>query len=99
MQSYGSVLVKDRDVAKHRAFEVQLFSAPRGSSDNKNDYPIRMVLSSYYFNATGSSYGIPDGKSDCSICREQCSTCQGSMPKTATATKQLANVAVDKISF
>lgn len=77
MQSYGSVLVKDRDIPKHRGFEVQLFTSPRGSTDNDNDYPIRVVLSSYYFDIAQQPYGIPDGKSDCALCRgDQCGTCR-----------------------
>jgi hypothetical protein len=49
MGSMGSVLVKDLNIPLHRQFEVQLFQNPNGATDNANDYPIRMVLSSYYF--------------------------------------------------
>ena len=48
MGNFGCVLIKGCAVADHRGFEVTLFSAPYGSSDNDNDYPIRMVLSSFY---------------------------------------------------
>jgi len=83
MQNAGSVLVKDRDIPKHRAFEIELFTNPPGSSDNDNDYPIRVVLSSYYFDIAHQPYGIPDGKSDCSLCQgPSCSTCTYSMNYT-----------------
>ena len=44
----GCVLIKGCPVPEHRGFEVTLFANPYGSSDNDNDYPIRMVLSSFY---------------------------------------------------
>ena len=44
----GCVLIKGCPVPEHRGFEVTLFANPYGSSDNDNDFPIRMVLSSYY---------------------------------------------------
>jgi alpha-amylase len=77
MHDKGSVLVKDRDPAKHRSFEEILFNNPYGSSDNKNDYPIRMVLSSYYFDsAVDNNHAIPDGKSDCKLCTMNCDSCE-----------------------
>lgn len=62
----GSVLVKDRDVNLHRGFETKLFNNPNGAQDNNKDFPLRAILSSYYFdNADNKVHGIPDGKSDC----------------------------------
>jgi alpha-amylase len=55
-------------------FEVKLFQSPNGARNNDNDYPIRMVLSSYYWQ--GNSAGAPDGLSDCSKCTSQCSSCR-----------------------
>ncbi|KAH7109641.1 glycoside hydrolase superfamily [Dendryphion nanum] len=60
MQDKGSVLVKDKDVAKHRGFEVQLFSRTDA------DWSVKLVLSSYLF-AEGGGNGFPDGLSDCSL--------------------------------
>lgn len=60
MQDKGSVLVKDKDVARHRGFEVQLFSRTDAS------WNIKLVLSSYLFTNSGAS-GFPDGYSDCSL--------------------------------
>eukprot|EP00735_Rhodelphis_limneticus_P007982 TRINITY_DN2070_c0_g1::TRINITY_DN2070_c0_g1_i1::g.21848::m.21848 TRINITY_DN2070_c0_g1::TRINITY_DN2070_c0_g1_i1::g.21848 ORF type:complete len:851 (+),score=246.46,sp/P00690/AMYP_PIG/31.71/8e-38,Alpha-amylase/PF00128.19/1.1e-15,EGF_2/PF07974.8/6.2e-05,EGF_2/PF07974.8/2,EGF_2/PF07974.8/1.5e+04,EGF_2/PF07974.8/1.5e+04,DSL/PF01414.14/6.9e+02,DSL/PF01414.14/0.21,DSL/PF01414.14/1.9e+03 TRINITY_DN2070_c0_g1_i1:67-2553(+) len=83
MHDKGSVLVKDKDVAKHRSFEVRLFDSPYGASDNKNDYPIRMVLSSFYYGQStpGTALeadGIPDGLSTCAVCSgsDFCKTCE-----------------------
>ncbi|KAH8144873.1 uncharacterized protein LAJ45_11143 [Morchella importuna] len=60
MQDKGSVLIKDKDAAKHRAFEVQLFSRTDA------DWQIKLVLSSYMFMDNGAA-GFPDGLSDCSL--------------------------------
>ncbi|KFY94406.1 hypothetical protein V498_03883 [Pseudogymnoascus sp. VKM F-4517 (FW-2822)] len=60
MQSFGSVLIKDKDVAKHRGFEVNLFSR------TDNDWHIKLILSSYMFTDAGGN-GFPDGLSDCSL--------------------------------
>lgn len=38
------------------------------------DYPIRLVLSSYYWQ--GNSAGVPDGYSDCSKCALNCNSCR-----------------------
>eukprot|EP00004_Rigifila_ramosa_P004542 TRINITY_DN15041_c0_g1_i1.p1 TRINITY_DN15041_c0_g1~~TRINITY_DN15041_c0_g1_i1.p1 ORF type:complete len:639 (-),score=137.14 TRINITY_DN15041_c0_g1_i1:39-1736(-) len=76
MGDQGSVLVKEKDVDKHRSFEIKLFTNPNGAYDNNNDYPIRFVLSSHYFAANGAS-AIPDGLSDCKLCVGQyCGSCQ-----------------------
>ena len=37
------------EVSDHRDFEVKLFENPNGANDNSNDYPVRLVLSSYYW--------------------------------------------------
>eukprot|EP01106_Pelomyxa_sp_JSP_P018092 TRINITY_DN795_c0_g1_i4.p1 TRINITY_DN795_c0_g1~~TRINITY_DN795_c0_g1_i4.p1 ORF type:complete len:459 (-),score=124.91 TRINITY_DN795_c0_g1_i4:114-1490(-) len=74
MGSYGSVLVKDKDVGSHRGFEKQLFNAPRGATDNDNDYPVRILLSSWYF-PNDNAFGIPDGLSDCNLCQITCTGC------------------------
>jgi len=79
MQSSGCVLVKGCPESDHRNFEVMLFSNPPGSRDNNNDYPIRTVLSSFYW-GEGGALGIPDGKSDCALCTINCGSCQG-MPR------------------
>jgi alpha-amylase len=60
MQSKGSVLVRDKDVAKHRAFEIQLFTR------RDADWKIRLILSSYLFSSEGGN-GFPDGMSDCAL--------------------------------
>jgi alpha-amylase len=55
-------------------FETKLFNSPNGANDNNNDYPIRLVLSSYYWQ--GSSVGVPDGLSTCDKCTLSCSSCR-----------------------
>ncbi|OHT08399.1 Alpha amylase, catalytic domain containing protein [Tritrichomonas foetus] len=70
----GCVLVKGCDVSTHRNFEIKLFTNPEGVSDNDNDYPIRMLLSSYYF--SNGVQSIPDGQSDCSNCVTTCDSCR-----------------------
>ncbi|DBA03479.1 TPA: hypothetical protein N0F65_002887 [Lagenidium giganteum] len=58
MGDKGSVLIKDKDVAKHRGFETLLF-------DRRDaDWKIKVVLSSYTFTDDGAG-GFPDGQSDC----------------------------------
>lgn len=87
MGSEGCVLVEGCTVNDHRNFEVKLFQNPNGeicaclislsflgAYDNDNDYPLRMVLSSYYWQ--GDSAGVPDGLSDCSHCVSQCNGCR-----------------------
>ncbi|KAH6914463.1 alpha amylase [Coprinopsis sp. MPI-PUGE-AT-0042] len=59
MGNKGSVLIKDKDVALHRSFEVNLFAR------RDNDWHIKLILSSYLFASNGGS-GFPDGLSDCS---------------------------------
>lgn len=60
MGDQGSVLIKDQDVAKHRSFEVKLFSRADG------DWQIKLILSSYMWGANGAN-GYPDGLSDCAL--------------------------------
>lgn len=60
MADKGSVLIKDKDIAKHRAFEVQLFNRTDG------DWAIKAVLSSYMYASNGGA-GFPDGLSDCKL--------------------------------
>jgi alpha-amylase len=74
MYDQGCVLVKGCEPAKHLAFEVKVVDDPYSVKDNDNDLPIRMVLSSCSFR--GDSMGIPDGKSDCSLCQLGCSECK-----------------------
>ncbi len=82
MHDSGSVLVKDKDVAKHRAFEVKLFEAPFGATDNDNDWPHRAILSSYWFLDDGTM-APPDGLSDCALCTTNCNGCKGRQHVTA----------------
>ncbi|GAB9466339.1 hypothetical protein Gpo141_00003717 [Globisporangium polare] len=58
MGDKGSVLVRDKDVTKHREFEKLLFTRTDA------DWKIKVVLSSYTFFADGAN-GFPDGFSDC----------------------------------
>ncbi len=75
MHDKGVVLVKTGDVAGHRHFEEQLFNGPNGVRDNSNDWPIRLVLSSYWF-AKNGAMAPPDGKSDCRQCKITCQGCK-----------------------
>jgi alpha-amylase len=74
MGDQGCVLVKGCTESDHRGFETKLFNSPNGAADNNNDYPIRLVLSSYYWQ--NGSYGVPDGHSDCSTCTINCNGCK-----------------------
>eukprot|EP00475_Leptophrys_vorax_P043134 TRINITY_DN819_c0_g1_i1.p1 TRINITY_DN819_c0_g1~~TRINITY_DN819_c0_g1_i1.p1 ORF type:complete len:489 (-),score=127.58 TRINITY_DN819_c0_g1_i1:58-1524(-) len=74
MGDQGCVLIKGCDVNTHRNFEVKLFTSPNGASDNNNDFPIRLVLSSYWWQ--NGAQGVPDGLSDCSTqCKVNCNSC------------------------
>ncbi|GIQ84238.1 glycoside hydrolase, family 13 [Kipferlia bialata] len=66
MQGEGSILTKEMDIPKHRGFETKLFNDPYAVSDNSHDYPIRLVLSGYYY-APNGAVAIPDGWSDCTL--------------------------------
>eukprot|EP01029_Cantina_marsupialis_P025823 TRINITY_DN68497_c0_g1_i1.p1 TRINITY_DN68497_c0_g1~~TRINITY_DN68497_c0_g1_i1.p1 ORF type:complete len:838 (+),score=159.11 TRINITY_DN68497_c0_g1_i1:103-2616(+) len=77
LQDKGDVLIHSHDPNRHRSYEVKLFQNPYGvSSDHNNDwYPIRLILSSFYWN--GGSRGVPDSYSDCAkTCKRNCSGCQ-----------------------
>ena len=74
MHDNGCVLVKGCQPDTHRNFEVKLFQNPNGANNNKDDYPIRLVLSSYYFQ--NGAMAIPDGKSECSKCTTTCNECR-----------------------
>eukprot|EP00047_Mylnosiga_fluctuans_P006418 m.246766 g.246766 ORF g.246766 m.246766 type:complete len:724 (+) comp15173_c0_seq1:482-2653(+) len=78
MGDQGCVLVEGCAVDVHRGFEVKLFQSPNGVQDNDSDFPIRLVLSSFYW--WNGSLGVPDGLSDCSLCTITCQGCQ-SVPK------------------
>lgn len=74
MQDKGSVLIKDKNVQKHRGFEELLFNRTDA------DWQIKLVLSSYSFTNNGAQ-GFPDGMSDCSKCvGAHCADCKKSMP-------------------
>ena len=74
MADKGSVLIKDKDVNKHRGFEVQLFTRTDA------DWKIKVVLSSYTFFDNGAA-GFPDGLSDCAGADpSQGQKCTASMP-------------------
>jgi len=78
MQDSGSVFVKDRDVAKHRKFEMQLFSRTDGNRQ------IKAVLSGYTFIDGVGAYGPPDGLSDCQKCHNSSvGVCTKSVPYSA----------------
>jgi alpha-amylase len=69
MGDAGSVLVKEKNVAKHRNFEKLLFTRTDGN------WKIKLLLSSYTF--MDNAFGPPDGLSDCSLCKgPNCSQCK-----------------------
>ena len=75
MQDKGSVYIRERNIEKHRNFNIQLFLRTEA------DWKIKLLLSSYSFMENGGA-GFPDGKSDCSACTgEQCkNNCEKSVP-------------------
>ena len=81
MHDEGCVLIKGCSAEKHRAFEVKIFKDPKEVGDNKVNYPIRLLLSSYYF--TNNVQGMPDGLSDCTICTTTCDWCKSMSKATA----------------
>ena len=96
MQGTGCVLIKDCSSAdEHRQFEVELFTSPPGAASNADDYPIRMVLSSFYWYGDGVQ-GIPDGLSDCKLCTENCNGCK-TVPFTAAYSP--ASIGYDKTGY
>ncbi|KAF8534912.1 glycoside hydrolase superfamily [Trichophaea hybrida] len=60
MGDRGSVLIKEKNVGKHRNFELLLFARTDA------DWNIKLLLSSYMFMDNGGA-GFPDGLSDCSL--------------------------------
>lgn len=77
MGPFGCVLVKDCGSAdNHRNYEVTLFQNPYQVGNNAEDWPIRFILSSYYF--TDGKHGMPDGFSDCKLCTVTCASCKES---------------------
>ena len=79
MGDSGSILVKEKDVAKHRNFEKLLFSRTDGN------WQIKALLSGYTFMETAGAYAPPDGVSDCSKCQNSTSfgICTKSMAYSA----------------
>ncbi|KAI5503757.1 alpha-amylase family [Trichomonas vaginalis G3] len=75
MYNDGCVLARGCDANSHRNYEIRLFKYPNGVYNNKDDFPIRCILSSYYFMNNGAK-GIPDGKSSCSLCTKDCNGCK-----------------------
>ena len=75
MQDKGSVYIIERNIEKHRYFNIQMFTRTDA------DWKIKLMLSSYSFMNDGAS-GFPDGKSDCKNCKGQhCKDyCSKSMP-------------------
>ena len=75
MQDKGSVYITERNIEKHRYFNVQMFTRTDAN------WKIKLMLSSYSFMNNGAS-GFPDGKSDCNNCTGQhCKDyCTKSMP-------------------
>jgi len=76
MGDKGSVLVKEKNVDKHRNFERDLFTRTDGN------WKIKVILSSYTFVESKNAYSFPDGWSDCKICEgKDCDKCTKSVPK------------------
>ena len=75
MGDKGSVYIKERNIEKHRNFNIEMFTRTDA------DWKIKLLLSSYSFMNNGGA-GFPDGKSDCSACTgEQCkNNCSKSVP-------------------
>ena len=75
MGDKGSVYIKERNIEKHRNFNIEMFTRTDA------DWKIKLLLSSYSFMNNGGK-GYPDGKSDCSACTgEQCkNNCNKSVP-------------------
>ena len=64
----------------YRSYQIRLFDNPFDVFNNAEEWPIRIILSSYYLK--NFSFGIPDGLSDCSQCKSHnCSIeCKESAP-------------------
>jgi alpha-amylase len=94
MGDQGCVLIENCTPSTHRNFELKLFQSPNGAYDNNNDYPIRLILSSFYWQ--GSSLGVPDGLSDCSKCSIGCSSCRTT---TAHAAYDATSCGYDSVAY
>jgi alpha-amylase len=55
------------DISDHRSYQIRLFDNPFDVLNNAEEWPIRIILSSYYLK--NNSTGIPDGLSDCNLCK------------------------------
>ena len=75
MGDIGSVYIKEKNIERHRNFNVQMFQRV------DNNWKIKLLLSSYSFMNNGAS-GPPDGSSDCTNCTgEMCKAqCNKSVP-------------------
>ena len=76
MGDAGSVLVKEKNLDKHRNYEMQMMTRTDGN------WQIKLVLSSYTFVEQSGAYSFPDGHSDCQRClTAECKQkCSKSMP-------------------
>ncbi|KAJ3269605.1 hypothetical protein HDV01_001166 [Terramyces sp. JEL0728] len=75
MQSYGSVLIKDKNLQSHRNFELLLFNR------RDNDWAIKVVLSSFSYGPNNEN-GFLDGLSDCALYKGNQTGCK-SCPNVA----------------
>ena len=75
MGDKGSVYIKEKNIEKHRNFNIEMFTRTDAN------WKIKLLLSSYSFMNNGGK-GYPDGKSDCAKCTgEQCkNNCSKSVP-------------------
>lgn len=75
MGDKGSVYIKEKDINKHRNFNIEMFTRTEAN------WKIKLLLSSYSFMNNGAA-GFPDGQSDCTKCTgEQCKNeCSKSVP-------------------
>lgn len=85
MGDSGSVLVKQKNVEKHRNDNIQLLTRTDGN------WQIKLILSSYTFLDSRGAYSFPDGKSDCTQCATSaCKTsCNKSMPYSKASRSDL----------
>lgn len=76
MGDTGSILVKEKNVDRHRNFNVQMYTRTDGN------WQIKLLLSSYTFMENVGAFGFPDGNSDCNKClTPECkSKCSKSVP-------------------
>ena len=90
MHGAGSVLVKEKDINRHRQFEVQLFSR------TDRNWKHRLLMSSFTLvDGLNGNDGFPDGLSDCSLCKGQlCGSCK-SIPKREAYVKGSSGYTVE----